>query len=318
MAQEFLPSDMRGPVRVKKAGVQVGERRALNFVEGSNITLTIADDSDNDDIDITVTGSGGGGGALGASLTALDTLTPAADRLPYFTGAASAALATFTAAGRAIVDDPDAAAQRTTLGLGTIATQAAATVAITGGAITGITDLAIADGGTGASDAATARANLGLGAVATLATINDANWSGTDLAIANGGTGASTAAAARTALGLNEFVIPFLIDGGGSVITTGIKGWVEIPAACTITGWTILADQSGSIVVDVKRSTYGDYPTTVSLAGSEKPTLVAVQKNQDLALGTWTTAVVARDILECVVDSASTVTRVSVNLRVQV
>lgn len=67
-----------------------------------------------------------------------------------------------TAAGRALLDDADAAAQRTTLGLGTIATQAANSVAITGGSISGITDLAIADGGTGSSTAAAARLALGV------------------------------------------------------------------------------------------------------------------------------------------------------------
>ena len=51
-------------------------------------------------------------------------------------GAGTAALATFTTAGRALVDDADATAQRTTLGLGTIATQGAGAVAITGGTIT--------------------------------------------------------------------------------------------------------------------------------------------------------------------------------------
>lgn len=110
--------------------------------------------------------------------------------------------------------------------------------------------------------------------------------------------------------------IIFIISGGGSAITTGSKGFIAVDYAATITAVTLLADQSGSIVVDIQSGTYSAFPTNSSICGAAKPTLSAAQKSQDTTLTGWTTSITAGNILEFIVDSASTVTQVTVVLTV--
>jgi hypothetical protein len=116
---------------------------------------------------------------------------------------------------------------------------------------------------------------------------------------------------------LNVGTIGITIDGGGSAITTGLKGFIEIPYACTITRVTMLADQSGSAVVDVWKDTYANYPPTDAdtITASAVPTISAATKSQDATLTGWTTSVSAGDIIGFNVDSASTITRLTITLK---
>jgi hypothetical protein len=84
--------------------------------------------------------------AYDAGLQSISGLTTTADQMIYTTSSDTYATASITSAGRALLDDASASAQRTTLGLGTLATQNANSVAITGGTISGISN--ISDPGT--------------------------------------------------------------------------------------------------------------------------------------------------------------------------
>jgi hypothetical protein len=109
----------------------------------------------------------------------------------------------------------------------------------------------------------------------------------------------------------------YVIDGGNSVIAIGLKGFIEWGFAAQITGWTILANEAGSIVVDVWKDSYGNFAPTIAdtITGTEKPTIASAQKNQDLSLTSFSTMVAKGDIWAFNVDSVSAIKRVTIAFR---
>jgi len=120
-----------------------------------------------------------------------------------------------------------------------------------------------------------------------------------------------TTAIKTTALGIS-------LDGGGSALSTGIVADLYVPFACTITAVTMLADQTGSIVVDIWKVAYGSYPATISntITASDLPTISSAVKSQDTTLTGWTTSISAGDTLRFNINSVSSITRLVLELTV--
>lgn len=101
------------------------------------------------------------------------------------------------------------------------------------------------------------------------------------------------------------------VDGGGVLPATGSQGFVTIPYDCTIDHWYMAGNVSGSAVIDVKRS-----GSSIVGGGGNKPTLSS-QSSANAAVSGWTsTSVAAGDIIEFNLNSASTLTRVNLVLKV--
>jgi hypothetical protein len=111
------------------------------------------------------------------------------------------------------------ATARTSLGLGSIATQNSNAVSVTGGSVTGITDITVADGGTGASTTASARTNLGLNIGTDVPSPTGTGASGTwAIAISGNAATATSATSATSATNATN-----LVTAAFSVVESGGK-----------------------------------------------------------------------------------------------
>jgi len=138
------------------------------------------------------------------------------------------------------------------------------------------------------------------------------------------GTGALTTAVgtdlpAHSHTSIVELAFP--IDGGGSVITTGLKGYIRVPFAGTIKSWTILGELvNGVITIDVWKAPYASYPPTNAqsiTAANEMKIASTGNKATDSVLTGWTTSVSAGDIFGFNVDSVTAMTKVTVYLDIE-
>lgn len=108
-----------------------------------------------------------------------------------------------------------------------------------------------------------------------------------------------------------------VVDGAGSPPATGSKGFIQVPYAGTITGWTMIADQSGSAQFTIKKSTFSAFPTNSSIVASAQPALSSAQKATSTTLTGWTTSISAGDVLEFNLDSITTCTRVELQVQIK-
>jgi hypothetical protein len=113
--------------------------------------------------------------------------------------------------------------------------------------------------------------------------------------------------------------IPVTFNGMLGVIEVGAYARWRAPAAGTITKSTLLADVSGSIVVDVYKDTYANYPpmNADSITASAPPTISSATKAEDATLTGWTTSFAAGDVLIFQVESCSTITHATLLLDVE-
>ena|GEM_PF-2145690 len=140
---------------------------------------------------------------------------------------------------------------------------------------------------------------------------------GTDQGLDIGGSYPSTA---QQLYNSRIRTIAVVMDNGDYPLVAGKIVRVKVDYPCTIQSSELVADQSGSAVVDIWKKAYASLPATIAdtITASAKPTLSAALKYQDATLTGWTKTIAAGEYLYFKLDSSSTIMALTVSLKVLV
>jgi hypothetical protein len=110
--------------------------------------------------------------------------------------------------------------------------------------------------------------------------------------------------------------LTFVFDADTSVLATGIMGSVTIPFRCTLKEVYLLAVQTGSIQIDIWKSTYETYmPSAInSICGESKPKITSSNKSNDKKLTGWNKELHIGDMLTLNIDSCSGIKKVTMTI----
>ena len=123
-------------------------------------------------------------------------------------------------------------------------------------------------------------------------------------------------------LGGEAVVIPgsivAIFDGGGDALVADSFVDIPMPDDGTITAWTLLADQSGDVELDIRVDSFANFPPTGadSIVAAAPPEITADTKATSSTLTAWDTSLTAGDIMRVVVVSATDITKVTLYLTV--
>lgn len=108
------------------------------------------------------------------------------------------------------------------------------------------------------------------------------------------------------------------VAASGAVISGGAKADIYVPFNCTLTSYTLLADQNGTANVEAWKDTYANFPPTSAdtlFSGGMVLSGGSSNKYQDTTLATWNKTINANDILRLNLSGSTTsVTRLTVAL----